>query len=214
MAREYFCCFHAYRKKTEKLSDQELGRLFRALMEYSEFGETQELAGRESIAFDFIAADIDAANEKYETACKSHAESGNKGGRPKKTKENQKNQTKPFGFSETKTPQTRNKKQETKNQIVIPPLPPFDSPEMQSAFDDWMAYKKERREDYKPMGEKSLVTRLKNEIAERGEDAVIEAIRYSMAQGWKGIFYPDGKKTAKKNDSDRVKDALVEWMEE
>ena len=34
---------------------------------------------------------------------------------------------------------------------------------------------------------------MNNEISERGESSVIDAIRYSMAQGWKGIYYPDAK---------------------
>lgn len=70
MAIEYFCCYHSYRRKIAKLSDQEVGRLFRALLEYSELGETQELAGREAVAFDFIADDIDRAKENYESKCK------------------------------------------------------------------------------------------------------------------------------------------------
>lgn len=81
MGREFFKCFHDYRKKCEKLSDQEIGRLFRALMEYSEFGTTQELAGRESIAFDFIAEDIDRDRAAYEQKCKVNAENGSKGGK-------------------------------------------------------------------------------------------------------------------------------------
>lgn len=71
MAIEYFCCYHSYRKKCEKLTDQELGRLFRSLMIYSETGERQELAGRESIAFDFIADDIDR-NRPKDTSGKNH----------------------------------------------------------------------------------------------------------------------------------------------
>lgn len=69
MQLEYFPCYHSYFKKCEKLTDQELGRLFRALMTYSETGERQELAGRESIAFDFIADDIDRAKENYADRC-------------------------------------------------------------------------------------------------------------------------------------------------
>lgn len=69
MALEYFPCYHSYRKKLAKLSDQEVGRLFRALLEYSEFGETKELTGRESIAFDFIADDISRAKLAYEEKC-------------------------------------------------------------------------------------------------------------------------------------------------
>ena len=71
MAIEYFCCYHSYRKKCEKLTDQELGRLFRALLTYSETGERQELAGRESIAFDFIADDIDQ-NRPKDTSGQNH----------------------------------------------------------------------------------------------------------------------------------------------
>lgn len=62
---EYFPFFHSYGIKLRKLSDQELGRLVRALLKYSETGEEEQLAGRESMAFDFIAADIDRAKATY-----------------------------------------------------------------------------------------------------------------------------------------------------
>lgn len=78
MSLEYFPCYHSYRKKCEKLTDQELGRLFRALMLFSETGEQQELAGRESIAFDFIAEDITRAKEAYEVKCQKNAENAAK----------------------------------------------------------------------------------------------------------------------------------------
>ena len=81
MAREFFKCFHNYRKKIEKLSDQEVGRLFRALMEYSECGTSPELTGRESIAFDFIAEDIDRDSAAYSQKCKVNAENGSLGGK-------------------------------------------------------------------------------------------------------------------------------------
>lgn len=74
MALEYFCCFHSYAKKLAKLSDQEVGRLFRALLQYSESGETQELAGRESVAFDFIAYDIDKSKQAYEEKSRANSE--------------------------------------------------------------------------------------------------------------------------------------------
>ena len=74
--REFFPCYHSYFKKCEKLTDQELGRLWRALMKYSITGERQELAGRESIAFDFIADDIDRANKAYQDKCAENARNG------------------------------------------------------------------------------------------------------------------------------------------
>lgn len=74
MGMEYFCCYHSYLRKLAKLSDQEVGRLFRALLTYSATGKTQELTGRENVAFDFIADDIDRAKEKYEEKCNTNRE--------------------------------------------------------------------------------------------------------------------------------------------
>lgn len=76
MALEYFPFYHSYGKKTEKLTDQELGRLVRALVKFSETGETQELAGRESIAFDFISVDIQNARDAYEEKCAKNRANG------------------------------------------------------------------------------------------------------------------------------------------
>ncbi|MBC8533193.1 DUF6291 domain-containing protein [Yeguia hominis] len=78
MALEYFPCYHSYRRKIAKLSDQEVGRLFRSLLEYSETGEAPELAGRESVAFDFIADDIDRAKQNYSELCDRNRENGKK----------------------------------------------------------------------------------------------------------------------------------------
>lgn len=69
MGLEYFCCFHSYRQKTESLSDHDFTVLFRALMEYSETGNTPELNERVKIAFDFISADIRSTKEKYIRKC-------------------------------------------------------------------------------------------------------------------------------------------------
>ncbi len=84
MAYDFFCCYHNYREKVANLSDQEVGRLFRALMKYSETGEAQELTGRESVAFDFIAFDIDKAKEKYEGKCNQNRENARSGSNERK----------------------------------------------------------------------------------------------------------------------------------
>ena len=75
MALEYFPFYYSYRKKLAKLSDQEVGRLVRSLLEYGEVGETEELTGRESVAFDFIADDIDRAKAAYDEKCSKNKKS-------------------------------------------------------------------------------------------------------------------------------------------
>lgn len=69
-----FICFDGYLARTAKLSDQEVGRLFRACMLYHATGELTELAGRESVAFDFIREDIDAASQSYKDRCDKNLE--------------------------------------------------------------------------------------------------------------------------------------------
>lgn len=124
MALEYFPCYHSYRKKIAKLSDQEVGRLFRALLEYSETGETQELTGRESIAFDFIADDIDRARETYNAKCEQ-----NKRNRTSTTVDDR-------GRPSTTVDKTKTKDKD-KTKVNIPPKPPS------GAFERfWSAYPK------------------------------------------------------------------------
>ena len=61
-----------YLERLAKLSDQEVGRLVRALAEYHATGKEQELAGREGVAYDFIKVDIDRIDQKYEARCETN----------------------------------------------------------------------------------------------------------------------------------------------
>lgn len=60
---------------------------------------------------------------------------------------------------------------------------------VRSAVEDWLRYKAERREGYKPTGLKSLLSAIENRVKQHGEQAVAEVIRLSMSQGWKGIIW-------------------------
>lgn len=69
MAIEYFCCFHSYRQKLSELSDEQIGRVFKAAMLYSETGEISSLSPIEALAFSFIRFDIDQSHAEYEQKC-------------------------------------------------------------------------------------------------------------------------------------------------
>ena len=62
----------AYLRRLEKLTDAELGQLVRALSVYHAKGEETELDGRASGAFDFIRADIDEIDERYNSKCENN----------------------------------------------------------------------------------------------------------------------------------------------
>lgn len=145
MAMEYFCCYHSYRRRCEKLDDQELGQLFRSLMEYSETGIKPELDGRLSIAFDFIADDIDRAKNAYENRCKRNAENGRHGGRPK-TNETEETQS-VFSLSEeTEETQKSQGKGKSKSKINTPLPPEGETRALFAAF--WDAYPKKKGKGY------------------------------------------------------------------
>lgn len=61
-------------------------------------------------------------------------------------------------------------------------------------IEEWLTYKKERKETYKPTGLKSLLTQIENNISTYGEQKVIDLISECMAAGYKGIIWDKLKK--------------------
>lgn len=80
MAREYFCAYHSYLQSMKQLSDAEVGRLFRAMLRYSETGELDKLYGNERFVADTIVAQIDRDKQQYAKKCATNRENGAKGG--------------------------------------------------------------------------------------------------------------------------------------
>ena len=74
-----FFCQDDYAAKLAKLTDEEVGQLFRALMNYHATGEIADLDTRASIAFDFIKEDIDKAEDAYRKKCEQASENRRKG---------------------------------------------------------------------------------------------------------------------------------------
>jgi hypothetical protein len=115
MAREYFCAYYSYLASLEPLNDAEVGRLFRALLIYSETGAAPELRGNERFIFPMMKDQIDRDADKYQAFCLKQSEVGKKGGRPKKEEnptlfeETQK--TQPF-FEKPKKPKEKEKEKE------------------------------------------------------------------------------------------------------
>ena len=70
------------------------------------------------------------------------------------------------------------------------------SPALRAAVEDWLAYKRERREAYKPTGLKALLTQISSAASAHGDAAVIGVIRQSMSSGYKGITFDRLRKKA------------------
>lgn len=83
--------------------------------------------------------------------------------------------------------------------------------ELQAAFEQWLSYKQERREGYKPTGLKSLVTQIQNASGEYGDSAVVRVIEQSMASGYRGIVFDRLKGQNQRQGAYSVRDPIPDY---
>lgn len=72
------------------------------------------------------------------------------------------------------------------------PLPPPTvnfGPDLTAAFTDWLEYKKEKHQAYKPKGLQSLIAQIEKQAGVYGESAVAGLIVECMSNGWQGIIW-------------------------
>lgn len=96
-----------YRCYFETLSDAEVGRLVRAMLDYELDGATPKFSGSERVLWPVMRRNIDIDHEFLE----KQAKNGSKGGRPKKPKETQQNPDKPKETQQNQKEKIENRKQ-------------------------------------------------------------------------------------------------------
>ena len=82
--RKGFVMYDNYIEQVDLLTDTEAGKLFRALLRFSQTGESPNFDGKLQLAFSFMKGQIQRDAEKYADVCEKRREAGKKGGRPKK----------------------------------------------------------------------------------------------------------------------------------
>ena len=156
-----------------------------------ELPNMDSIAESAAIVFDLSKPNLDASRRK--------AESGKAGGKRKQTGSKPEANRKQ---EETVREKEKEKELEKEKESYSPPTPsPGETgfgKELQSALDEWLAYKRERREPYRQTGLQSLVSEIRNNAARYGETAVAELIRYCMACNWRGIIFDRLKKSGGK----------------
>lgn len=83
MTKNSFIVYHNYKEKLKTLSDAQLGKLFRAMLDYSITGTEPKLVGAVKMAFQFIKVTMDEDRLKYNSICEKRKESGSLGGKQK-----------------------------------------------------------------------------------------------------------------------------------
>ena len=86
----FFTYFH-HSALINHLTDEQAGRLYKALLMYGDEGELPDLDDDQActLAFIILKGEIDRNFERYAETCEKRREAGKKGGRPRKSKENE-----------------------------------------------------------------------------------------------------------------------------
>ena len=88
--------------------------------------------------------------------------------------------------------------------------------EYHSAINEWLLYKEEMKEGYRPRGWKAFTTTIKNKYGDNGEGAekLSNDILFSISQGYKGIYEDRSYSHRKKQTLDFKKTNMTSFSEE
>ena len=95
-------------------------------------------------------------------------------------------------------------------------VPPAFGCELRAAVEEWLQYKRERREPYRPTGLKALLAEIQSHAEVYGEAAVAAEIRTGMARGWRSIVFERLEEGAQKPGKAAPPPAEpdISWMKE
>lgn len=191
--KSFFLAIHRVKSKTRRCD------LYDAVCTFALTGEDMPLDDSVAGMYELMRPNLAAGRKK--------AKSGKAGGMAGAN--GKQNESKPEANgrqNESKKEDKKEKEDKNKNKCSIADdeLKNF-SEELRRAVQDWLAYKEEKRQPYKPTGRKALLAEIQNKAAVYGEDAVKTLIRESMSANYQGIVWDKlGKKTAAAPDAVRT----------
>ena len=215
--KKSFILYADIKTTIDKLDNEYAGKLFKHILAYvnDENPKTDDLLLE--IAFEPIKRQFKRDLEKWVQIKSKRSEAGKLGGRPKKQEETKKAN----GFLEKQTKAKKavnvnvnvndnvsvndnvtviNKKKNIKKEVLVFP---FNSFEFKQSIKTWKQYKLDQH-NFKFKSLASEQAMLKNISKDyNNESEAIEAIEYSMANGYKGIFKPQTNTKNGNNDKDQ-----------
>ena len=117
MAKGTFIVYDEIKDSLDEMTDEEIGRLFRGMVDYHVTGEAPEFEGGIKFAFIPIRQQMDRDDNKWNKTREARAEAGRRGGAPKgnqnaqKDEENKQNQAKQANGCFVPKKQTKQTKQ-------------------------------------------------------------------------------------------------------
>jgi len=208
--RKSFILHHDSLEVLNELSDEQAGKLFKAIYSYQKF-EKHDLDGLMNAVFLSFKNQFDRDDEKYQKICERNRNNGLNGGRPKpkitqsviyEPKRTQKNPKEPDNDSVSDNvndsknkKESLNKKNNTKKDLLEKP-----DDVSEEVWNDFIHHRKQK----KALITKTVITRIKNEAAKVNwtlEDALSEIV----TKNWQG-FNSDWVKPKPRQNNDWTKD--------
>lgn len=207
----YAKIFNTELEALEPFTDEEVGRLFRGMLRYMKTGEDPGLKGNERFAWGLERNQLNAQHDAYQDKVDSMLSARAKRSTSNQVevyKESTSNQVEDYKTSgeekrreeKGREEKKRDSKRREENSNSTLSVPSSFSPDLRNALDEWILYKQEQNFIYSEQGWKALITQLRNEVSQYGDEKVAEVIRYSMQNGYAGIVHdrlkdaPKGKK--------------------
>lgn len=106
----------------------------------------------------------------------------------------------------------KDKREKIEDKRYITPIIPFEGI-LGDKVSEWLQYKKERKQSYKPMGLKSLISQIQKNADLYGEEAVIAVIDKSMSSGWSGLFF-DGLTNRRTENETQSGNSFLDLLKE
>lgn len=118
-----------------------------------------------------------------------------------------------LGTNQVPDPKPTSRKVRTSTQ-ELPPLPEhLDTATARAALTNWLDYKRERGEGYKPAGLNALILK----ISDWDELRLVRAVKHSTSSNYAGLFEPkagEGGRPAKLSNLDKAKEIMRQTMME
>lgn len=208
--RNRFYLYKEYKSFTDDMTDEEAGILFKIILRYENGEEIGEVPAEVKGAWSFIKKRSDNMREAYERRCESNHDAAVKRyeaerNGTKSTKRTKRNETLRNVQNVTISTKCKNLGTDNDNDtdtdididIKGKGTPTAESLISESGLSEslkeklrqWLTYKRERREAYKPSGLKSLLSVVKRHEEESGTEAVISLIDLCMSSNYKGIIW-------------------------
>ena len=108
-------------------------------------------------------------------------------------------------LKENKINESKDKNKEKKTEKPPPPTANqmiserSFSPEVDASVREWVKYKIEKRQGYKPTGLRNFLSQVENNVQKYGAEAVARLIHYCMSNNWQGVIWDRIDKTGTRN---------------